>query len=318
MRKILVYGAGAVGLAYTSALVQAKQDVTLYAKGATHQEIFANGISRIGILGDVHCSVDQFRLINEIDPSDKGLYDIILVCTKVSDIEHVVGQLEKVINHDTYLVLFHNGLDINRFYEKISPKDKIFNAYIYTGFKRPKRNVSEVTAHGGDTLIGNLERLNNDDPVILNLCDCLKEGGIGCSCTDDISKSLWSKMLYNCTMNSLSFLMKVNNGELAQIPEMRQTIEDVIDEIYCVGEKMGKSFNWPTADEYKNFLFNTLIPLSASHKSSMLQDMENNQKTEIDFLNGSIVRYAKAHGVPCPVNQTLLNMVKFTEQSYLA
>ncbi|MBA4369688.1 MAG: hypothetical protein C0403_18845 [Desulfobacterium sp.] len=75
--------------------------------------------------------------------------------------------------------------------------------------------------------------------------------------------------------------------------------------------------NWSTADEYLDIFLNTLIPATAKHEASTLQDIKAKKKTEIDALNGAVVKLGKQHGIGVSTNEMIYEMIKFKEAQYL-
>jgi 2-dehydropantoate 2-reductase len=206
-----------------------------------------------------------------------------------------------------------NGWGMNRLFETVFSKSQIFNTHIYCGFIRRERNHSHLTAYGGPTFIGNIFSPGRDN-AITTLCELITNGGLPCEYTSDITTKIWSKMLYSCTTNPLSFIFDVKNGNLDESKHAREIINGIVEEIFRVLSRTSFKTNWKTASEYLNYFYNELLPLTKDHKSSMLQDKEQDKHTEIDFFNGAVVDLAKGYKIACPYNEIVYNMVKFIEQ----
>ena len=108
--------------------------------------------------------------------------------------------------------------------------------------------------------------------------------------------------------------METNYGTLAGMEETKTLMEQVIDEIFKVARAKGIKLFWKNPEEYKRFFFEKLIPPTAEHYPSMLWDIRNGKKTEIDALNGAIVKLGEEVGVPTPVNGVITQLVKAKEK----
>jgi 2-dehydropantoate 2-reductase len=132
-----------------------------------------------------------------------------------------------------------------------------------------------------------------------------------------VQSELWAKILYNCALNPLGAILGVTYGELADRPQTRAVMDRVIDEAYAVLGACDlpgpRTARLTTADEFRQAFYGRMVPPTAAHTPSMLQDLRAGKRTEIDALNGAIVALGEQAGVATPVNQTLTAMVKFLE-----
>jgi 2-dehydropantoate 2-reductase len=129
----------------------------------------------------------------------------------------------------------------------------------------------------------------------------------------DIESELWSKMLYNCALNPLGALIGVAYGELGRHAETRAIIEATIAEIFALLEATGRRTRWRTAQEYLHVFWSQLLPPTAAHESSMLQDLRAGRPTEVDALNGAVVALAHESGLDVPVNRALVQLIRARE-----
>ncbi len=103
-------------------------------------------------------------------------------------------------------------------------------------------------------------------------------------------------------------------GQLLETEYTKNIMKRSLAEIYALAEKRGVVLETKMKEDYSKILFNHLIPLTASHKPSMLQDIEKRKRTEIDYLNGMIVQMSKDTGLQSPVNLMLTELIKFKEK----
>ncbi len=159
--------------------------------------------------------------------------------------------------------------------------------------------------------------MNASADVLENLCTSISNGGIPCEITDSITKDMWAKMLYNCALNPLGAIFNVPYGKLGESGHTRLIMKKIIEEIFNVLEKTPYQTNWNTPDEYLDIFLNTLIPATAKHEASTLQDIKAKKRTEIDALNGAVVKLGKQYGIDASTNEMIYEMIKFKEAQYL-
>jgi len=142
----------------------------------------------------------------------------------------------------------------------------------------------------------------------------LSGAGIPTQATDEITRFIWSKMLYNCSLNPLSALLNVPYGRLLDSESTRNLMRRIVQEMFAVAWANGIELFWGEPEEYIELLFGRLIPDTAAHYASMAQDLQAGRRTEIEALNGAIVRLGEEAGVDCPANAALSELVRATEQ----
>ena len=152
-----------------------------------------------------------------------------------------------------------------------------------------------------------------DLSCIERLCELITKGDIPCEKTDNIEKDLWAKMLYNCALNPLGAILNVPYGELAEHESSRIIMKGIVEEVFEVIKAAGHETHWLSPKDFLEIFYNKLVPDTAKHKSSTLQDILANKKTEIDALNGAVIKLAEKHEVQVPYNSSVYNIVKFIE-----
>lgn len=315
--KVLIIGAGAVGLALAASLYDSGVQVDLVARGETARSIREGGIIRCGIFRGVTVPAGAVRVFGSVPGAGSG-YDYILVSSKTTGNTEIASGLQArradILTPGGFVVLFQNGYGNERVFAGAVDAEKILHASFAIGFQRPRRNVSEVTVITKPALIG---RLSGGAPEEAKpLTDAVTQGGIPCSLTDEIAKTMWAKLLYNCALNPISALLGTDYGGLVQCESSVALLGRVIDEIFSVMQAAGHSTFWKDAEAYKKDFFKNILPPTYRHHSSTLQDMERKIPTEIDSLNGAVVRLGNEYGVPTPCNETIVRMVKAAESIY--
>jgi 2-dehydropantoate 2-reductase len=187
----------------------------------------------------------------------------------------------------------------------------VYNARVITGFARPAPNHVEVTVHADAIHAGSLYR--DDLSALVDLCAAIAAGGIPCRVVPEIAKDLWAKMLFNCPLNAVGAVLGLPYGALAESEHTRQVMETIVKEVFAVMDAAGHVSHWPSAADYLPDFYDKLVPSTARHFSSTLQDLRAGKRTEIDALNGAIVALGKTHGVPAPANEILYRLIKQME-----
>lgn len=313
----LIFGGGAVGLGLASCLAASGHTPDILARPDTVRALVDHGLYRTGIIGEArYAPVRAFSDLH--DRMDDQPYDYILVCTKSNDSEpaaRLLSENSRLIGDHTALVLCQNGWGNREIFLEYFPSTIIYNARVITGFHRHAPNHVEITVHVQPITLGSLD--HTISPELAPLRKAIDAGGLPCEITDTIEKDLWAKMLFNCSLNPLGAIFDVPYGELKKSDQTRTIIHDIVHEIFRVIEAAGYDSYWAHADEYYDFLMDTLIPGTARHESSTLQDIRIRKKTEIDALTGAVVRLADRHGIDVPVNRMLYRMICFMEGRYL-
>ncbi len=313
--RIAIWGAGSVGLGLATTLVG--PDVRLLLVGRdpdTTDAIAREGIRRSGLFGDAHAPPDRL----DVTRSPAALVDFgpdwLLVCTKAfatAAVADALAPLAEDLPDTTRLVLCQNGWgNETPFLPFWSPR-RIYHARIITGFHRRSLVDVEITAHAEPIALGSLFEAPLED--LRPLVGRIAKGGVPAEVVSDMPAVLWAKMLYNCALNPLGALAGRRYGELTAEPATRALVETVVHEIFDVLAKTDVALPWSGADAYLAHFHETLLPPTARHESSMLQDLRARRPTEIEALCGAVERLGATHGVATPVVSSLATLVREAE-----
>ncbi len=311
---ILVYGGGAVGLGIASCLLKSKAHVDIIAREDTARSLREQGLVRTGIFGDYRVNSEGFGCFVSLNDVRAESYDYILVCTKSFDSSKAAKDISKhssLLGPETKIVLFQNGWGNAEIFASFFSRDQIYNARVITGFNRPKKNEVIITVHADAIHIGSI--FSGDLLYIKALCEFIAKGDIPCETTNEIEKDLWAKMLYNCALNSLGAILDAPYGILADNKFSRDIMNGIIEEIFIVMTAAGYKAYWLVAKDFLEVFYNKLVPATAKHKSSTLQDIAAKKKTEIDALNGAVIKLADKYKISVPYNLVIYNIIKSIE-----
>lgn len=312
--KVLIYGGGAVGLGIASCLLKAEADVDIISRPDTVAALKLDGLYRRGIFGDYHAAPEQFSAFKTLKEIKDKTYDYIIISAKSNASRAIAENLKKnsqYLSEKTKIVLFQNGWGNADIFAYYFPRKIIYNARVITGFKRTEKNQVEITVHADSVHIGSL--YNEPVEFVKELSEAIKKGDLPCSLTNAIEKDLWAKMLYNCPLNPLGAIFQVPYGSLGESEYTREIMEKIVNEIFLVIEKSGYQTYWKEPKAYLKEFYAKLLPPTANHEASMLQDIRAKKRTEIDALNGAIVDLGDRLSVPVETNRLITQMIKFLE-----
>ena len=312
--RALVYGGGAVGLGLASCLLKSGSRVDIIARENTVRSLRKDGLVRTGIFGEYHAGPSAFGCCASLDELDEQTFDYILVCTKSFDSFEAAKDLcahKSLFSKNTKIVLFQNGWGNADAFTSFFEKATVYTARVITGFQRHKSNEVDITVHADSIHIGSL--FDAGLPAVQDLAEAINIGGIPCETTGRIGKDIWAKMLYNCALNPLGAILDVPYGKLAEQESTRAIMDSIAGEVFAVMTKAGYETHWESAKDFLEVFYGKLVPDTAEHKSSTLQDIVAKKPTEIDALNGAVIRLAANFELPVPHNSVVYNIIKFIE-----
>ena len=316
-KKVLIIGAGAVGVAIAASLASEGMDVAVLSASRTADAIEKNGVKRCGIFSEITIPAGVVKVYRTYEKIKTG-FNYVIVSSKTMANAEIAAKLaanRSIISENGKIVIFQNGWGNNDEYLKHFDKSEVYNARIITGFQRVTPENSKVTVHTAPILLGSLYGADNE--VMAPLANAINLSGIPSEVSADIGKALWAKMLFNTTLNPLGAILNVSYGELSESEHARMIMDSLIEETYAVLAAEKYETFWKTADEYKEVFYGKLVPDTYKHRSSTLQDIEKKQKTEIDTLNGCIIRLAKKNGIDVPTHNMIYKLIKAIEENML-
>ncbi len=232
-----------------------------------------------------------------------------LLSVKSYNTSNVIRQTLPFIRKDTLVFSIQNGLGNWEAIAESVGWARTVGARVIFGAEIEKPGTARVTVYADKVLLGSPTGDVGRDKI-QEVCNDFNKAGIPTDISDRIESFLWGKVLYNCSLNALGAVLNVPYGHRGEVPEVRNTMSPIIEEVFCVARAKGVPMVYKDAEEYFRFLLEKQLPPTVTHRSSMLQDMERGRLTEIDALNGAIARYGRELSVPTPVNETVTAIIK--------
>jgi 2-dehydropantoate 2-reductase len=231
---------------------------------------------------------------------------------KSTDSEVVTQDIAAHLLPQAVVVSLQNGVENSMLISR-HIKNAVIPAVVYV--------ATEITAPGyvkhhgrGDLVIGTMlpPRLNHPHQTLADIVELFASAQVGVRISDNVMVELWSKLMVNCAFNAISGLSQLSYGNLALLDSIRATQATVVIEVIAVAKADGVVLSEPEALQ----TVANIAMAMPGQKSSTAQDMARRKTSEIDHLNGFIVRRGLAHGIATPANQALYALVKLVESSY--
>jgi 2-dehydropantoate 2-reductase len=292
--KVAVVGAGAVGCYYGGMLARAGHDVTLIGR-PQHVE----AIERQGLRLETQTFDERIRVSASSEGSAVRGAQLVLFCVKSTDTESAAAAIKPHLAPDALLLSLQNGVENADRLRAILSQD-VLAAVVYIGTEMA--GPGHVRHHGRGELI--IERSRASDEV----AQALIAAGVPTDISDNVRGALWAKLILNCAYNALSAITQLPYGRLVQGAGISAVMRDVVDE--CLAVAKADDVTIPGDVDAAIRKIAETVP---GQYSSTAQDLARGKPSEIDHLNGVIVRRGEALGVATPVNRVLHAIVKLLE-----
>jgi len=303
--RIAVVGPGALGCLIAGFLKsRTKEEIWLIDKSPERAKRIREEGIRIEGLSTVSATVDI-----SADPKEVGPCDLVILCVKSYSTEDACKDIKDLVSEKTFILTLQNGIG---------------NVQVLDDYFGPERVIAGVTNHGatllgqghvrhagkGDTIIGMSKGKTlgpiKDAAAILTKC------GLETKISKDIDSIIWSKLVINVGINALTGITRLKNGMLIKHIGARDILRNAVQEAVKIikRKRIKLSYDDPIQK------VESVCKSTTANVSSMLQDILNSKRTEIDYINGAIMRQGKALGIPTPVNEVLTNLIKTIESNY--
>lgn len=295
--KVAVMGAGAVGCFYGGMLARAGHQVTLIGRPAHVQAVQAQGLRM-----DTRMFDERVPMAASTEAGAVAGADVVLLCVKSSDTETAGEQMRPHLAPGALLLCLQNGVDNAERLRAVLPGHEVAAAVVYV--------ATEMAGPGHLRHNGRGELVIEPAPRSEAAAQALTAAGVPTEISDNVRGALWAKLILNCAYNALSAVGRIVYGELVQRPGVPEVMRDVVAE--CLAVARADGVNVPGDVEAAVRRIAETMP---GQYSSTAQDLMRGKPSEIDFLNGYVVRRGDALGVPVPANRVLWAVVRLAETS---
>ncbi|NRA61016.1 MAG: 2-dehydropantoate 2-reductase [Psychrobium sp.] len=304
-KNILIIGNGAIGTLWAHYLTQAGHHIHLISRRQSSQTIDHTLLQHDGELA----LNQQFRILEHQSTSTLNALaniDLVLVTTKSYQIKPALAPYIKQLQHCP-IILLHNGMGAIDTLD-LASRQPILLATTSHGALRQDAHTTLHTGQG-KTMIGIAQGMSEHDAKMITAV--LENALPPVTYCTDINQALWQKLAINCAINALTAINNCRNGELAQ-QQYQATINGVLSEISQLTQRLNIALNYQQLRDSVT----EVIALTATNFSSMQQDIKYKRRSEIEYINGYVVRQAKALNLKTPFNEQLYLAIKVLESQF--
>ena len=302
--KTVMIGPGAMGSLFGGLLSRAGEE--LWLVGYRKEQV--ETISSVGLALEEKGKSQIIPMKATPDVTSVGKADLVIFFVKTYDTERAVSDSLVLEKEDTAFLTLQNGLGNEEAICKKIDRKKVMLGV--TGHGATLLRPGHVRHAGwGKTFVGELDHRITDRATRIAQMFC--KAGIETEASPNIHDQVWGKLVVNAGINALTALTGFKNGQLLDYPETARLMERLVFEAAQVARKKGVHIEEDPIEKVRK-----AAEATRENRSSMGQDFDHRRRTEIDAINGAVVREAQALGIPAPFNQAVTDLVKAIEKSF--
>jgi 2-dehydropantoate 2-reductase len=301
--RVCVVGAGAVGSLFAAHLAQV-EDVEVWAYDVSQPQVDAINQNGLRLTGEADL-VGRVRATS--DPSELPACEFGIVATKSMFTGAAIAQSAHAFS-DGAVASVQNGVGNE---EAIAEHvERVIRGTTFPAGRVVEPGVVNMDTRG-DTWLGPFEPRPAPMDRVRRLAEAITAGGMNTKALEDARGAQWTKLIFNAATNPIGALTQLTHGRVVELSETRRLVTQLVDEAKAVADALGI-----TLDSDPDELVDHAAKVAYEHRASMLQDVLARRATEIDALNGGIVRFGCEQGVPTPLNETIVALIKSLEYSW--
>jgi 2-dehydropantoate 2-reductase len=304
--RIGIIGAGGLGSVIGGTLAEAGNDVLLVNRNRAHVE----AINHNGLILRTDGRDLRIAVRAAIPAEAGGPADLVIVLVKSFHTADAVREAIGLVGPDSAVLSLQNGLGHEDILTGLIGRDRVIAGKTYVGgvVLGPGHVIAGLA--GKETIIGELD--GRITPRIERIAATFEAAGMKLVISRNIMGAIWDKLLVNIATGALSGITRLSYGGLYAVPELELTATAAVAEAIAVAKASGITLE--TVHPHDAWV-KAASGLPPDFKASMLQSLEKGSVTEVDFINGAVVRAGTKTGVPTPVNATLVACVKGIERA---
>ena len=292
--QIAVMGAGAVGCYYGGMLARAGHSVVLIGR-----QPHVDAVRHDGLFMDTQSFQALVPMQASTEASAIGGAQLVLCCVKAGDTESAAADMAPHLAPDATVLSLQNGVDNAGRLQALLQRE-VAPAVVYV--------ATEMAGPGHVRHNGRGELVIGPSPLSDALAKLFSDAGVPVQISDNVAGALWSKLILNCVYNALSAVTQLPYGRLVQGEDVKDVMRDVLHECLAVARGEGVSVPADIAEAVAG-----IARTMPAQFSSTAQDLARGKRSEIEHLNGYVLRRGAALGIETPVNRTLYAVVKLLE-----
>ncbi|MBI5873461.1 MAG: 2-dehydropantoate 2-reductase [Candidatus Omnitrophica bacterium] len=303
--KVVIVGPGAIGLLLYGLLSRSKEEVWLLDKSPER----CSSLKKSGIKIEGLSSLKIQSPKITCDPSEVSDANLWIICVKSYDTKNIVKRLADKVGPGAFIFSLQNGIGNVEMFSETLGRDKVLAGVTNLGATLVEEGVVRHAGEG-ETIAGRLD--GSMGPELRDLRELFQKSKLQIKISKDVNAVLWSKLVINVGINALSALTRMANGRIIEFDGSHRIFREAIAEAVKVAKRkrIKLIYDDPIAKA------ESVCEATAANVSSMLSDVLKKKKTEIDFLNGVIVRQGESLGIRTPVNALLVDLIETIESRY--
>lgn len=302
--NVLVVGAGAMGCLFGGILRENGNEVLLADVWKEH----IDEINRTGLEINQDSKIRQITVEAGTAEEVRSAPDLILVFTKSKHTRTALEGIKRVINDKTMIMTLQNGVGHVDVIKEFVDTSKIIHGI--TTYPCDIAGPGRIETKGE----GYIKMMTVDGvegPELSKVHEMFTTAGFNCTLRPQVVIDIWEKLAFNSALNSFSALLRMPVGAIGVSEEGRALAMDIVEEVVSIAVKKGIEVDSARIKETVNMA----LDKHRHHQPSMLQDILNKRETEIDFINGAVIRAAAEMGISLPVNEVFYRQVKALEKA---
>ena len=297
--KIAVMGAGAVGCYYGGLLAKAGHAVVLIAR-----PLHVAAITRYGLRLQTTTFDTHVPLVATTDPAAVAWADVVLFCVKSADTEGAGALVRPHLAANALVLCLQNGVDNAERLRLVLPLHDVAAAVVYVATEMVGPGHVKHNGRGELVLAPSTSAAISSEA----LAKALVAAGVPTDISGNVRGALWAKLTLNCAYNAVSAITQLPYGKTVPGVSIKKVMHDLVAECLSVAAAEGVEIPGDMDDAVQK-----IAQTMQSQYSSTAQDLARGKRTEIDYLNGFIVRRGEALGIDTPANRVMWALVKLLE-----
>jgi 2-dehydropantoate 2-reductase len=296
--KIAIIGTGGVGGYFGGRLAKTSNEISFLARGKHLKAMKENGLIVKSLNGDFVIPVVKAS----DNVSDLGLQDLILVCVKAWQLKDVAPDLKKIMHKDTVILPLENGITSSSEMEEALGKGNVLGGLCRIISKIESPGVISHVGIDPEIIFGEFD--NTISPRVKKIKEIFDAADIKSIVAEDITAEIWKKFMGIC-ISGLMAVTRTTYGELRELSVTRKMMTDLMNEIYDLALKAGVNIRPGYVDDVIAVIDS--YPYESS--TSLARDVWEGRPSEIEYQNGTVIRFADRYGIEVPVNRFVYNCI---------
>ncbi len=303
--RIIVSDSSALGILLAAQLARTKQEVVLLDTDKTRTKRFtADGLRIESSNGGWKSAI-----MSSTDPHSMKAPDIVFLCAKSYHTEEVLKRIKDILAPETYIVSLQNGLGNLQIINEYASSERVIGGVTYQEAIILGEGHVRIIAKG-DTIIG--QENGRVLGRIREIASLLTRAGFPTKITKDITSVIWSKLVISAGIDALSAVTRLRKEALVKNEYTREIMRRAVSEAVKVAKRKRVKLNYDDPIQKVE----AVCKMSTEDIGTMLRDILEQRPTEIDYINGAIIRQAKSYNIKTPTNEMLTELIKPIEANY--